>query len=373
METYTDLYSTLCSYENLYLAWRKARKRKTLKDYVIEFESDLDGNLKRLQHELETFTYSPNPLTTFVIRDPKTRRISASHFRDRVVHHALCNIIEPILSKNFIYDSFANQKGKGTHLAIMRFEQFLRKIRVQNAVLRGGGQHKLFHKEFSYGYALKADVRHYFDTVDHETLLKIIEHKIKDKNTLWLIKTILKNHKTEIAGKGMPIGNLTSQFFANVYLNELDQFIKHQLMVKCYLRYVDDFVILHRNRRILEKWKVAIDIFLRDILKIELHPDKTRIINLENGMTLLGFRVFYYYRLLKKSNAKRILKRLERFRQLYNNGRMKREDVIQSFEGWFAYAEFANTYNFRRKITKEFSDLLSESSIQPSPLRAAIV
>ena len=116
MKTYNNLYSTLCSDENLYLAWRKARKGKTLKDCVIEFESDLDNNLKRLKHDLETFTYSPSPLTTFVIRDPKTRKISASHFRDRIVHHALCNIIEPILSKTFIYDSFANQKGKARTL-----------------------------------------------------------------------------------------------------------------------------------------------------------------------------------------------------------------------------------------------------------------
>ena len=139
MKTYNNLYSTLCSDENLYLAWRKARKGKTLKDCVIEFESDLDNNLKRLKHDLETFTYSPSPLTTFVIRDPKTRKISASHFRDRIVHHALCNIIEPILSKTFIYDSFANQKGKGTHLAIKRFEQFLRKIRYKTPFCVGGG------------------------------------------------------------------------------------------------------------------------------------------------------------------------------------------------------------------------------------------
>jgi len=138
METYTNLYPTLCSDENLYLAWRKARKRKTLKDYVIAFESDLDNNLKSLKYELETLTYVPSPLTTFIIRDPKTRKISASHFRDRVVHHALCNIIEPILSKSFIYDSFANQKGKGTHLAIRRFEHFLRKV-MQKPELQGGG------------------------------------------------------------------------------------------------------------------------------------------------------------------------------------------------------------------------------------------
>ena len=134
MKTYGNLYSQLCSYENLELAWKKARKHKTLKEYVIEFESDLENNLSLLKNELETFTYSPAPLTTFIVRDPKTRRISASHFRDRVVHHAICNIIEPIFEREFIYDSFANQKNKGTHMAIKRFEYFAHKAR------RGGGR-----------------------------------------------------------------------------------------------------------------------------------------------------------------------------------------------------------------------------------------
>ncbi|MGI0141584.1 MAG: hypothetical protein ACREBF_02970 [Candidatus Micrarchaeales archaeon] len=128
METYTNLYSRLCSYENLELAYIKARKRKSLKPYVVEFEADLDNNLRQLKKELETFTYLPSPLTTFIVRDPKTRTISSSYFRDRVVHHALCNIIAPILEKDFIHTSFANQKGKGTHEAIKKFEKFFRKV-----------------------------------------------------------------------------------------------------------------------------------------------------------------------------------------------------------------------------------------------------
>ncbi len=141
MKRYGNLYSQLCSYENLELAFKKARKRKTMKDYVIEFESNLETNLNQLKHELETFTYSPNPLTTFIVRDPKTRKISASHFRDRVVHHALCNIIEPIFEKRFIHDSFANQKSKGTHSAIRRFEKFMRKT-THNGKPPTGNQHQ---------------------------------------------------------------------------------------------------------------------------------------------------------------------------------------------------------------------------------------
>lgn len=125
MKTYNDLYHNLCSYENLELAFKKARKRKTLKDYVIEFEANLKENLLELQFELQTLTYQPAPITMFIIRDPKTRKIGASEFRDRVVHHAICNIVTPVLGDSFIFDSFANRTGKGTHKAIRRFEHFL--------------------------------------------------------------------------------------------------------------------------------------------------------------------------------------------------------------------------------------------------------
>ena len=162
MKSYRNLYSELCSYENLELAFNNARKRKTLKDYVIEFEADFETNLNQLKYELESFTYTPAPLTTFTVRDPKTRRISASHFRDRIVHHALCNIITPIFEREFLYDSFANRKGKGTHAAIKRFEKFLRKLslnRDQNIKL-GGGVNWILNNNIM-GCALKADIKHY--------------------------------------------------------------------------------------------------------------------------------------------------------------------------------------------------------------------
>jgi retron-type reverse transcriptase len=139
MRTYRNLWPQLCSYENLKLAFKKARKRKTKKQYVIEFEADLEANLQQLKHELETFTYSPAPMTTFTVRDPKTRTISASHFRDRIIHHALVNILEPIFEPGFIYDSYANRKGKGTHAAILRFESFLRKITHNGKLVSGKG------------------------------------------------------------------------------------------------------------------------------------------------------------------------------------------------------------------------------------------
>ena len=159
----------------------------------------------------------------------------------------------------------------------------------------------------------------------------------------------------------MPLGNLTSQFFANVYLDELDQFVKHGLKAKYYIRYVDDFVILHHDRRILEIWKNEIAAFLRHCLELELHPDKSRIIPLRKGIIFLGFRIFYHFRLMKKSNSKRIWRRLDLFRQRYDTGMIERKEIVQSLEGWFAYAKFADTYNLRKKAAAKFSSLFGSS------------
>ncbi len=360
MKTYRNLYPQLCSYENLELAFSKARKKKITKQYVIDFESNLEENLTELKHELETFTYAPSPLTTFTVRDPKTRRISASHFRDRIVHHALCNIIAPIFEKRFINDSFANQKGKGTHSAIRRFEKFMRKVSSNGTNCGMGGGNCVLGRNIQ-GYVLKADIKQYFDSINHEILLEIIRTKIIDPRIIWLIKQILSNYKTRIPAKGMPLGNLTSQFFANVYLNELDYFAKHTLKAKYYLRYVDDFVILHTDKAVLERWQHEIDTFLRNNLKVDLHPDKSRIVPLKNGITLLGFRIFHGYRLLKKSNARRIWKRLDKFKQKHKAGDLEKEKISQSLDGWLAYAGFANTYNLRMKVASAFAEAFNTS------------
>jgi len=185
--------------------------------------------------------------------------------------------------------------------------------------------------------------------------LGTISRKIRDQNVLCLIRIILKHHKTENSGKGMPLGNLTSQFFANVYLHELDHFVKHGLKAKYYIRYVDDFAILHRDRRVLEEWKEAVSKFLHKHLEVELHPEKSKIIPLRKGMALLGFRIFYRFRLLKKSNARRIWKRLDLFKERYDARTIERDEIVQSLEGWSAYAMFANTFSLRKKAASTFN------------------
>ncbi len=331
MKTYKNLYNEVISLKNLILAWKKARKGKTKKACVKKFEENLDYNLKVLYYELKYLIYKPEPLKIFIIYDPKTRKISKSAFRDRIVHHALCNIIEPIFDKIFIYDSCANRIGKGTLFAIKRFEQFKRKV-TDN-----------LSKE---AFCLKADIKHYFQEVNIKILLKIIRKKIKDEKVMELIKLILANFDKN---KGMPLGNLTSQFFANVYLNELDYFITYRLKTKYYIRYVDDFVILHKSELQLVEWKEKIEKFLKGRLNLELHPEKSKIINLSKGVDFVGFKIFYYHRLLRKRNIRKIKQKIQEFREC----KISQEKFAEILNGWNAYSKWGNCYTLSRKLIKE--------------------
>lgn len=344
IKKYKNLYSKICSSKNLMRAWINAKKGKTKRRYVKSFQKNLRNNLLKLKEELINQTYEPCSLKNFVLRDPKTRKISKSAFRDRVVHHALCNLIVPDFEKGFIYDSHANQIGKGTLKAIERFDKFKRKVSKNNT-------RKCF--------VLKADIKHYFEEIDHQILINIIKKKIKDKKVIWLIKQILSvNNKT----RGMPLGNLTSQFFANLYLNELDAYAKHNLKAKYYIRYVDDFVILHESKEQLEKWKNKIDKFLKEKLKIELHPNKSHVLRLNGGINFLGFRIFYYHKLLRKSNLKNFNRKFNNLKILFNEEVIGREKALGSLEGWLAYCSHANTHKYRKHLMKDFNKNFSHGN-----------
>ncbi|MFH1585321.1 MAG: reverse transcriptase domain-containing protein [archaeon] len=339
MKTYNNLYQEICSMNNLANAWRNARKGKTKKKYVIEFEENTRVNLLELRNLLLSKTYSPRPLKIFILRDPKTRKISKSDFTDRIVHYALIRVIEPIFDKVFIYDSCANRKGKGNLFAIERFNYFKKKV-TDN-----------LHSE---GFCLKADIKHYFDTINHEILFSILKKKISDERVLWLIKNIMTNKPDSkiverTKAKGMPLGNLTSQFFANVYLSELDYFIKHQLKARYYLRYVDDFVILHKSKIQLNIWMLRINKFLKKELKLELHPDKSKVISLSKSIDFVGFRNFYHHRLLRKRNIRKILFKIKE----HNKAKLSQEKIFEIFQGWNAYSKWANSYKLRIKVSKK--------------------
>lgn len=338
------IYSKICNYKNILLAWQNAKKGKTKRRYIKRFQKNLNNNLLNLQQELINQTYKPCELKTFILRDPKTRKISKSAFRDRVVHHALCNVIVPLFEKSFIYDSHANQIGKGTLKALERFDTFKRKVSKNNS------------KEC---YVLKADIKHYFEEVDHQKLIEIIRKKIDDEKVIGLIKNLLSvNNRT----RGMPLGNLISQFFANLYLNELDVYVKHTLRAKYYIRYVDDFVILHESKEQLEMWKNDINNFLKESLKIELHPSKSNVLKLSSGINFLGFRVFFYHKLLRKSNLRNFEKKLNNLKILFDEEIIDREKALDSLEGWLAYCSHANTHKYRKHLLKEFNNSFSSGN-----------
>jgi len=353
------LWNKICSIDNLELAYQKARKGKTTKGYVIEFEKNLEINLADLRIELLSEIYKPSPLETFILRDPKTRVISKSDFRDRIIHHAIVNVLEPIFDKSFIFDSYANRKGKGTLKAIKRFDEFMRKVSKNNS------------REC---FVLKADIKHYFEEVNHDILLQIIKRKISDKRGLHLIKEILDNTNfesqkgrvaSEIYKKGMPLGNLTSQFFANIYLNELDNFIKRILRVKFYVRYVDDFIILHKSKEQLEKWKKEIDCFLREKLRLELHPQKSRVIYLSRGVDFVGFRNFYHFKLLRKRNVRKMKNKI----LLFDKDEIILKNLSEILQGWQAYAKLANTYKLRKQIRHSIIKIIQSKIIHQEDLQ----
>ena len=219
MKSYNNLYSQIISFENIIIAWKKARKGKTKKDYVIKFEEDLFCNLMALHYELKYKTYKPKELITFILRDPKTRVISKSNFRDRIIHHAIVNILEPIFDKTFIYDSCANRIGKGNLFGLRRFEKFIRKVSRNGLVAKN----KFRDNNYVVGYCLKADIKHYFEEVDHEILIKVIKRKIADENVLWLIRKVLDNGAFQSGGGRTQERNATWQSHKSILCKYLSK------------------------------------------------------------------------------------------------------------------------------------------------------
>ena len=316
---------------------RKLNEKKRYKKGVGEFEYNLEKELFKIKRELENLSYKSSRPEKFVLREPKKRTIFVVDFKDRVIHHALCNIIEPIFDKSFIKDSYACQKEKGTHRAVWRLEQFQRKVTKNNT---------------RKGYILKADVRKYFDSIDHEILLKIIKRKIKDRKVMWLIEEIVRSHegKGDFKGKGVPIGNLTSQLFANVYLNELDYFVKEKLRAKYYIRYMDDLVILSPSIDFLLEVKEKINEFLTTWLNLKLHPKKSWVFPPERGVDFLGYQIFYYYKLLKKGAVKRIKEKLKVLAETYNKEFIDLSEIYGSVVAWLGYSKHADTYKLRERL-----------------------
>lgn len=334
MKSYNHLWSKLVSYENLYLAYKKARKSNPYKKKVLLFGVNLEKELFLLQEQLTNDQYVVSEYFVFKIYEPKERLICAPKFRDVVVQHAIMNVIEPLFDQAFINNSFACRKNKGTHKGLKEIQ-------------------KTIQKEKHPKYYLKQDVKKYFPSIDKQILKKIISKKIKDKQLLKLICQIIDRFCSYRGKqKGIPIGNLTSQLFANIYLNELDQYIKHKLKIKYYYRYVDDFIIFSDSSKILKKQKYKIKQFLNKNLQLEIPKHKQYINLIKKGVDFVGYKTYLSYIRLRKSNVKRFIKRTNKNNCLYFTKKMTQKKLKSSICSYIAYAQKADSFCLLYKYFK---------------------
>jgi RNA-directed DNA polymerase len=345
MKTYKHLYPLVYDFENIYLAYRKARKGKRGRAQPAQFERVQDDELLNIQDELQTLTYKPGAYHSFYIHDPKKRLISAAPFRDRVVHHALCRIIEPIWEKRFIFDSYANRVGRGTHLALDRAQAHARR----------------------YKYVLQCDVKQFFPSIDHAILRAEFSRLIRDENILWLCDQILQSGNGVLSNeyemvyfngddllsanrpRGLPIGNLTSQFWANVYLNEFDHFVKRDLKCSAYVRYVDDFLLFSSDKRELLNWRTAI-IQKMAALRLTLHEESAQVYPTHTGIPFLGFRVYPEYRRVKQRKVIHFRRKLRRLLEGYSTGGFSFEKLNATVQGWINHVRYADSWGLRRAV-----------------------
>lgn len=349
MKRYDNLFPRICDFENLYMAYVAARRGKRGRGDVAQFERRAPDHLFRLQEELQAGTYTPGPYRHFYIQEPKRRKISAAPFRDRVVHHALVQVIEPIYERQFIGDSYACRVGRGTHRALDRCTNWVR----------------------HYPYVLQCDIAKFFPTIDHTILLGILGRAIADPPTLALCERIIASGAgvldsereprwfpgddlfAALRPQGLPIGNLTSQFWGNVYLNELDQYIKRTLHVHAYLRYADDFLLFADSKAVLHEWHAAIRTFAVERLRLGLHAAKCQVYPTRTGVPYLGFRHFGARRRIKRASVVRFRRRLRRLQHAYARGEVTREHIGASIRSWCAHAAHGNTRRLRSQILRQ--------------------
>ena len=359
MKSYKHLYPDVYAFPQLVRAGRKARLGKRARPYVARFDFHLEEELLRLEAELRTSTYVPGPYREFVIIEPKVRLICAAPYRDRVVHHALIQVVEPRFDRTFISDTYACRLGKGAHRAVDSFTRFCRRNR----------------------YVLKSDIEKYFPSIDHAILYDLLCRRIADPGVRWLIKTILEHSNPRNRGirylpqdtdlftpverrRGLPIGNLTSQFFANVYLNGLDHFVKETLRCRDYIRYCDDFVILDNRVARLREVKREVEGYLAS-LRLAVHLKKCVVSRTERGTDFLGYRVFPSHRRVRAQNARRFTRKLRRLRARYRQGTLSLDQVCRSVRSWIAHASHADSWRLRE-------DMFSESVFRREPETLAV-
>lgn len=348
MKRHKQLYPKVYSFGHLWFAWERARRGKAYTAAAAAFQENLDEELVRLHDELQAETWQPGPYRSFTIHEPKRRKISAAPFRDRVVHHALTMVLEPIYEARFISDSYANRVGKGTHRALDRCTEFMRR----------------------YRYVMLCDVESFFPAIDHAILRETLAMKIGDPAVLRLCEKIIASGEGILTDeyrmryfpgddlfvvqrpRGLPIGNMTSQFWANVYLDRLDQFVKHTLRVKGYLRYVDDFVLFADDKADLWRWRDEIIGFL-ETLRLTIHMGSAQPRPVTQGLGFLGFTVFPDHRRLKRRKGIGYRRHLRGLLADYRAERIPLEAVQASVMAWIGHVQHGDTWGLRKAVLRD--------------------
>ncbi len=343
--TYRHLWPQVTSFDNLLLAFRRAAKGKRSKPVVAAFEYHLEENLLDMQVELREGIYQPGGYSSFTIHDPKRRLISAAPFRDRVVHHALCNVIEPLFERQFIFDTYANRVGKGAHRALDRCTEYMRRFR----------------------YVLPLDVVQFFPSIDLAILEAILGKTLADEQVMALCRQVLRSGQGVLTGqydmvyfpgddlfainrgRGLPIGNLTSQFWANVYLSGFDHFVKRELKCLGYIRYVDDMRLFADDKALLHAWKDAV-VHYQAGLRLTIHAESAQPRPTSTGAPFLGFQVFPDHRRLKRPKVIHARRKLKALARQYASGEISLERLRASIISWCSHASHGDTWGLQTAV-----------------------
>jgi len=316
-------YEDIICLENLLAAWSEFLCGKRQRADVQEFQFNLMDNILELHVDLKNKTYQHGGYKHFVVTDPKRRDIHKASVRDRLLHHAIYRILYPYFDTKFINDSYSCRNQKGTHRAMSQFQNYSRK--VSNNYTKSC-------------FVLKCDIRKFFASIDHGILMNILRREIKDEDILELLKLVIQSFNSGTLGKGLPLGNLTSQLLVNIYMNEFDQFVKHKLKAKYYIRYADDFVFLNSDKVALTGILLYVEVFLQKRPLLELHPKKVSIRTFASGVDFLGWVHFPHYRILRTVTKRKVIKRFENI-----------ELSEPSKQSYFGLLSHGSTYKIKQK------------------------
>lgn len=319
-------YNDIISVDNLLSAWSEFVIGKKSKLDVLHFSSNLIDNILQLHHQLANHTYHHNGYRSFYITDPKLRHIHKASVRDRLLCHAIYRQLYPFFANTFIADSYSCQLGKGTHRAVDRFTSFSRQVSRNNTTTC---------------WVLKCDIRKFFASIHHSILLEILGEYIPDQRVTQLLAAVIKSFETQ-PDKGLPLGNLTSQLFVNIYMNKFDQFIKHTVKAKYYIRYADDFVVFSNDKQYLAKILQSIKDFLLNELGLELHPEKVFIRTLSSGIDFLGWVNFPHHRILRTKTRHRMVNRI------------KKNPTPQSRVAYLGLLRYGNTFKVEQQLLNNY-------------------